>query len=227
MASFQQSVADIGGNMELEQAIHERRAIRKYNDRPVEKEIIIRIIEAGTWAPSACNVQGWKFIVINDVNIIRTIVKMGAATFLNSTKQAIMVLYDNQTDNLEYNDYIQSASACIQNMLLEAHSLGVGTCWVNNLPTKNKLRKLLSIPKQYSPIALISLGYYDQQINKRPRKCEVEENISYNTFDFNVEKKKNSFKLGLKRFARKIYKHLPFKNTLLRVVGKLEKKFDN
>ena len=152
---------------------------------------------------------------------------MGAATFLNSAKQAILVLYDNQTDNVEYNDYIQSASACIQNMLLKAHSIGVGTCWVNNLPTKNKLRNLLNIPKQYSPIALISLGYYEQQINNRPRKCPVEENVSYNLFDFNVEKKKNPFKLGIKRFARKVYKHLPFKKVLLKIVGKLEKKFDN
>lgn len=213
--------------MELDQAIRERRSIRKYSTTPVQKEIIHQIIEAGIWAPSACNIQGWKFIVIDEPQLLQQIAQMGAASFLTSVHQAILILYDNQTDNLEYHDYIQSAAACIQNMLLKAHSLKVGTCWINNLPKQNALRKLLAIPKHYSPIALITLGYYDQEINDRPRKYTVEEATSYNKFYSIQSNKKNAVLLSVKRIARRIYHVLPCKKYLLKIVNRIEKKFDN
>lgn len=212
--------------MELERAIYERRSIRKYTNKLIEKDTIEKIIEAGMWAPSACNVQGWKFIVLDDEKLIAKIVNMGAASFLKNVHQAVLVLYDNQTDNIEYNDYIQSASACIENMLLEAYNLNVGTCWVNNLPTKRKLRKLLNIPTQYSPIALVSMGYYNQEAHIMPRKYDVNKSIAYNTFRFECSKK-NVFLLWVKRIARKIYKIMPFKKTMMRIAGKFEKKFEN
>lgn len=213
--------------MELDQAIQERRSIRKYTEVPVQKEIIQQIIEAGIWAPSACNIQGWKFIVIDEAQLLRRIAQMGAASFLTSAHQAILVLYDNQTDNLEYHDYIQSAAACIQNMLLKAHSLKVGTCWVNNLPNKKTLRRLLAIPKHYSPIALITLGYYDQEINDRPRKYTVDEATSYNRFNCIQSNKKNTVLLSARRIARRIYHILPCKKYFLKIVDRIEKKFDN
>lgn len=215
--------------MELETALSERRSIRVYDkNKVVEKEIIEEIIAAGTWAPSACNVQGWKFIVIDDKNIFIEILKSGAATFLKNVSQAIFVIYDNRTDNFEYNDYIQSASACIENMLLKAHSLNVGTCWINNLPEKKRIKKILNIPWNYEPIAMISLGYYSQKVNRRERKYKIEELISYNKYDFPVEKKDSKYrKLQLRRFARKVYYKLPWKKTALKIAGKFEKKFDN
>ncbi len=215
--------------MDLENAIFGRRSIRFYDKtKMVEEAIIKEIIYAGTWAPSACNVQGWKFIVIDDKNVFDKIIKYGAATFLNSVNQAILVVYDNRTDNMEYMDYIQSAGACIENMLLKAYSLGVGTCWVNNLPEKKKLKKILNIPWNYEPIALISIGYNNQKINERQRKYKIDDLIAFNKFDFSVEKKDNKYyKLKIKRILRKIYYKLPCKNLLLKFVGKYEKKFDN
>lgn len=215
--------------MELEQAIYSRRSIRKYIDKPVEKEILEKIINAGMWAPSACNVQGWKFIVIDDKKVMNDIIENGAAAFLKNAHQAIVVLYDNQTDNTEYNDYVQSASACIQNMLLMAHSLSVGTCWVNFLPSKKKFRKILNVPSSYDPIALISLGYYDQKINDRPRKYPQNELIYWNKYDGSVAENKKGLKLRIKRIMRKVYFALPpsIKKKLGFILNKKEKKFDN
>lgn len=216
--------------MELEKAIITRRSIRKYSNRLVEKEVIEKIIEAGTWAPSACNVQGWRFIVIDDKSILNNIVNNGAATFLRNINQAIVVIYDNRSDNTEYSDYIQSASACIENMLLMATSLSVGTCWVNFLPSKSKLRKLLQIPPCFDPIALISLGYYDQELNERARKYEKEEIISWNKFNAAGESfGRNNISLNIKRLVRKIYFFLPItlKKKMSFILDKKEKKFDN
>lgn len=213
--------------MELWQAIRDRRSIRKYTSELVDQETIYKIIEAGIWAPSACNIQGWKYIVLDSPEVIKTIYKSGGASFLQNVKQAIVVLYENQTDNVEYQDHIQSAAASIQNMLLMAHSLKVGTCWVNNIPNKRILRKILNIPFSYDPIALITIGYYDYIPNDRKRKYSVQELISYNKFDFDIVSSKSRIKVAIKRFCRKIYKILPGKVALLKIVGRFEKKFDN
>lgn len=213
--------------MELDTVLSNRRSVRIYSDKRVEDSAIRQIIEAGTWAPSACNIQGWRFIVIDKKEIFSEILKHGAAAFLKSTNQAILVLYNNNTDNLMYSDYIQSASACIENMLLKAYSLGIGACWINNLPEKKVLRKLFNIPSHYDPIALVSIGYPVQQPNPRPRKHPLDEIIAYNMFSFNRTEGKGGVKLRVKRFARKIYYKLPLKSKLLKFVGKFEKKFDN
>ena len=213
--------------MELSNAIINRRSIRIYKPDKIDDSTIRKIIEAGTWAPSACNVQGWKFIVIDDSEIFNTLLRHGAASFLKSTQQAILVLYENTTDNLEYSDYIQSASACIQNMLLMAYSLGIGTCWVNNLPEKRVVRKIFNIPESYDPIALVSLGYRVNSPNNRNRKYTLDELIAYNHFSFTNCKVPADGKLYIKRIMRRVYYKLPCKKLLLKFVGKFEKKFDN
>ena len=213
--------------MELDLAIVGRRSIRKYIDKSVSEEVLRSIIQAGMWAPSACNLQQWKFIVIDDTYLFEKLYQMGTASFVKQARQAILVLYNNQTDNVEYSDYVQSASAAIENMLLKAHTLGVGTCWVNNLPNKRQLRHLLSIPSNYDPVALVTLGYYEQKVNERPRKYSLDEVIAYNGFTFDEVEKKAWWRVYLKRIARKVYKVMPCKPFLLKFIGKLEKKFDN
>lgn len=213
--------------MELDTAISGRRSIRKYTAKKVTEEELQNIIRAGVWAPSACNLQQWKFIIIDQPEIFEKLYQMGSASFIKQVKQAILILYNNQTDNLEYSDYIQSASAAIENMLLKAYSLNIGTCWVNNLPNKKQLRGLFSIPASYDPIALITLGYFEQKVNERPRKYDLDTMIAYNRFDFQEIEQKSWWKVYLKRIARKIYKIAPCKPLLLKFVGKLEKKFDN
>lgn len=170
--------------MDIEEAIFTRRSVRKYLDKPVEDEIISKIISAGFWAPSACNRQGWKFIVIKDKKIKEELVREGVI-HLKNPPAGIFVLYDKRNLNKEYQDHIQSGAAAIQNMHLMAHSLGIGTCWVAHLPRKKRLRRLLDIPWNYEPIALVTLGYYEKKPKAPKRKFEnVEELVCYNRFNF-------------------------------------------
>ena len=215
--------------MELEEAIYTRRSVRIYNDKPIPHELIEKIIDAGCQAPSACNIQGWKVIVIDDPTVMQKILENGAAHFLKKVKQAIVILYDNRSDNDEYQDYIQSASACIENMLLTAHSLSIGACWVNFLPSKRVMRNILNIPLWYEPIALISLGYYDQKLNDRPRKYQLRELISWNIYTGSESKQPKSMKLKVRKLARKVYLKMPpvCKKWAESYLDRKEKKFDN
>ena len=109
--------------MDLIKTIKTRRSVRFFLDKKISNGDLNKIIESATYAPSSCNMQGWRFIIIEDEKIIKKITEMDAAYFLNKPHMGILVLYDNRTDNLEYQDYIQSAAAAIQNMILTAHFL--------------------------------------------------------------------------------------------------------
>lgn len=215
--------------IELEVAIKNRRAIRKYNNELISEDEIKKIIEAGTYAPSACNIQGWHFIILNKDDLTKMIHKGGGATFLKNINQAILVIYDRTSDNTEYMDYIQSGVACIENMLLMACDMGIGTCWVNNLPRKSQMRKLLNIPWYFDPIGLVTLGRYNQKINERKRKYNVDDLISYSKYTGkDIHKPNRNFILmHIRRTMRKIYYIMPFKPLIIKLFGKLEKKFDN
>ena len=95
--------------MELKEIIKKRRSTRKFSNRAINKKQVEEIISMGTWAPTACDNQGWKFIVIDDMKIKEKIVAEGGAKLIEKAPIGILVLYNNQTDNLEYQDYIQSA----------------------------------------------------------------------------------------------------------------------
>ena len=194
--------------MDLDKAIKGRRSIRKFSDKKVDEKTIKLIIEAGIWAPSACNFQDWKFIVLDNKKLINKIIDLGGSVVIGNAPVGILVLYNNQTDNLEYLDYIQSASACIQNMLLKIYSLRLGGCWLCHLPDKKDLRKLLKIPNHYDPIAYIALGYPLVQPKPNKRKAPLQELIFYNRFNF-ITKKKDNLRLIFRRMLRRLYFKIP------------------
>lgn len=194
--------------MELWEAIKKRRSVRQFQNRPVDQGLIIKVIEAGMWAPSACNLQNWKFIVIDNQNLKEKLVDWGAAIFIKHAPMAILVLYDNRTANIEYQDHIQSAAAAIQNMLLAAISLELGTCWICQLPTKGRLRKLLKIPSTYDPIACIVIGYPAKEAKAVNRKGDMEAMVSWNEFS-GKSAEVNLLKVFIKRILLGIYYFLP------------------
>jgi len=145
--------------MELENLIKTRRSIRNFTNQQVDLELVKKIIESGIYAPSACNIQGWHFIIIKNQKIKNKIVDLGSSVIIKNAPIGILVLYDKRTKNTEYQDHIQSAAAAIQNILLSAHQYNLGTCWICHLPLKKKLKKLLEIDKYLDPIAYIVMGH--------------------------------------------------------------------
>jgi nitroreductase len=214
--------------MDLFEAIKNRRSIRVFEDRPVPEDLVKKIIEAGQWAPSACNRQDWKFIIIDSNKVKEKILKGTTAYFVVKAPLLVLVIYSNRTDNLEYKDHLLTAAMAIQNMQLAAYSLGLGSCCVNNLPIKSGLRKILNIPHHYDPVSLVCLGYPKVIPNPLKRKETLDQIISRNKFDFKDDFPSVDVKLQMKRIVRYIYYRLPaFPKKLLEPLArKFEKRFD-
>jgi len=192
--------------MELPEAIKARRSIRVFADKEVEKEKIQEIINLATFAPSNCNIQGWRFIIIDQDEIKGKIVNAGGAIIIKNAPVGILVVYDNQSKNYEYKDYIQSASAAIQNIHLAAKNYGLGSCWICHLPSHRVLRKLLNIPNCFTPIAYVILGYPKSEPVNVPRKYSLDQVMSYNTFSPHLAINKVSrLKIVIQKILVRIY----------------------
>lgn len=165
--------------------INSRRSVRNFTAEPVDKNLIAKIIDVATRAPSACNIQGWHFIAVDDEKIKQELVDRGGSIIIKNAPTGILVLYDNRTKDTEYNDYIQSAAAAIENLILAATYYELGSCWLCHLPTKRQLRKIFSIPSYFDPIAYILLGHKQKEPAEVPRKYKTEDLVSYNKFQPN------------------------------------------
>ncbi|MBI4847918.1 MAG: nitroreductase family protein [Nitrospirae bacterium] len=157
--------------MDIFESITTRRSIRKFTEAPVADEVIDRIIEAGTWAPSGMNNQPWKFGVIKD-NEIKT--KISTLTHYSkivlSSNALIAVFLDNSLSYDRTKD-CQAIGACIQNMLLTIHSMGLGAVWLGEiLKSKDSILKLIGGPQDLELMAVIALGYPAQKGGKGSRK---------------------------------------------------------
>jgi nitroreductase len=168
---------------DIDVLMRKRRSVRKYTEEMIPMDNIQEIIAAGLWAPTACNLQGQRFVYIDEPAVFEKISKAGAAHFLARCRQAILVLYNKRTDNIEYRDNILSAGAVIQNMLLKVGELGLGACWVCNLPAKKVMRKICDVPRAYDPVSLIALGYPADGQKEVCRKYDVSEILFINKYD--------------------------------------------
>lgn len=218
--------------MDTFETIKKRRSIRKYQDRKIDLKLLEEIVGAAAMAPSACNIQGWKFIVIDQQSIKDKIVKNGGSILIKNTPTGILVLYDNQTINSEYHDDIQSAAAAIENLMLAATAKNLGCCWICHLPKKNVLRKILKIPGNYSPIAYVLIGIPLTEPKNMARKYKLADIMSFNKFSADWPLTKiNPGLILTKKVLVKIYYLLPswLKKGLINnwLDKNIVKKFDN
>jgi nitroreductase len=173
--------------MDVLEAIKGRRSIRKFKKDPVDDAVVKKIIEAGIWAPSAGNLQSWEVIIVKKSE---TKEKLAAAAYLReflAEAPLIMVLcanphvcgssYNNRGRNLYC---IQDAACAGQNILLAAHALGLGACWVGAFD-EDLVSRILHFPSTLRPVALIPMGYPDENPLPPPRD-DLEEFIHYEGF---------------------------------------------
>jgi nitroreductase/ubiquinone/menaquinone biosynthesis C-methylase UbiE len=178
--------------MDLQTAIRERRSTRRFQSKEVEDYKIFKLINAAQWAPSACNKQVWEFVVVKDKKIKQRLVnEAGAISFLRESPVAIYVLYPKDVNPENYAN-IQSASAAIENILLTAHEIGIGAVWVGACGERDKVRKILNIPKGYLVVAAVFLGYPKERLPPPPRR-KINDIIHMNKCSFKDEKYSNIY----------------------------------
>jgi len=154
--------------MDALQAIKERRSIRQYSQEPISEDQLNQILEAGRWAPSRGNSQPWKFIVLNDAQIRKELADaIPTGTFLAQAPQGIAIVVDPEASKHPE----QEGAAATQNMLLAAHALGLGTCWISVRGTDwaKTAALVLGIPDEEWLISIVAVGH-STEAPEKPRK---------------------------------------------------------
>lgn len=147
--------------MELYEGLISRRSIRKYTGKKIDEEKIMAILKAGMYAPSARNRRPWHFIVIDDRKVMSRIMELHPyASMLSEASHAIVVCGDQKLENGP-GYYRLDCSAATQNILLAAHSLGLGAVWLGIEPRQERIEgisALMGLPPHVKPLSVISLG---------------------------------------------------------------------
>ncbi|MBW2989373.1 nitroreductase family protein [Candidatus Woesearchaeota archaeon] len=168
--------------METLECIRTRRSVRRYKDKLVGWDKITQLLEAGKMAPSAGNIQNWKFIVIRNEAVIK---KIAQASFdqdwMEDAPVHIVIAADPGKTERFYGARgkrlytIQGCAAAVENIMLAANDLGLGSCWIGAFD-ESKVKRALNMPEKISPQAIITIGHPDEKPNMPPR-VELEHQV--------------------------------------------------
>ncbi|HDI02679.1 MAG TPA: nitroreductase family protein [Candidatus Aenigmarchaeota archaeon] len=198
--------------MDVFEAIRGRRSIRNYEDKPVEPEKIGMLLEACRWAPSAGNRQPWEVIVVDDPEIIERLARASLDQMWMTTAPVILAMCMNM--NILKGTYgersemyaLESMGMAIQNIMLTAYSLGLGTCCVAAFE-EDEVMEILNCLKIIKPVALITVGYPAEE-PPAPERDDITSFSYYNSYGKHYEPKRPSIGRIKKKVKNKLIKTL-------------------
>jgi nitroreductase len=150
--------------LEFNEVLSKRRSIRKYKEVPVQRETILKILEAARIAPSASNKQPWHFIVVENKESIKQLAKSEWAA-----KAPLMIvgLADQEASTSWCGNDMGIA---FEHIALAVTNLGLGGCWMGQTGREDLIRKLLDIPERLKPVAVMPIGVPDESPPPKERK---------------------------------------------------------
>lgn len=157
--------------MDVLEAIKTRRSIRKYRKEKVPDDHVEKILEAGRWAPSASNTQPWNFIVLKDDKLKKDVAKSTTfGRFLAEAPLGICVVVDPRKSTHP----VEDGAIATQNMLLAAHSLGLGACWIGSYGStyEDEVKEILKIPREKRLLSIISIGFPTESPRSTRKKLD-------------------------------------------------------
>src|SRR3990170_235988 len=162
--------------MELSEAIKGRRSIRAFKKQDIPEKMVETLIEAARWAPSAGNIQPWEFVIVRKPAVKKKLAQASLnQTHVEEAPAVIVVCADEKRASMGYGIRgrtlycIQDTAAATQNILLTAYSLGLGTCWIGSF-NEDEAKEALNAPEGIRPVAMIPVGYPDENPMQRGRK---------------------------------------------------------
>jgi len=174
--------------------IKKRRSVRSYLDKPIPKKDLAKCIEAARLAPSACNAQPWKFIIVDEPKLKNKVTEKAfsgiysmnkfaggasALVVVISEKQKFASAIAGQFRGTKY--YLLDVGIACEHFILQAEELGIGSCWIGWFNEK-AIKKELNIPRQKKIDTVISLGYYRESEPRPKSRKPTEEMSSFNTY---------------------------------------------
>lgn len=172
--------------------VRRRRSIRRFLPQPVEREKILTCLEAARLAPSAENVQPWRFVVIDDPELKKKLTdKIFSGIYFPSrfaSQAPVLILILARLDFLANRlgrqiqhvaFYLIDIGIAGEHLVLQAEELGLGTCWIGWF-SHRQARKVLNIPKKYKIVCLIALGYYEKKPEKPRFRLSLEDIAWFN-----------------------------------------------
>ena len=161
-------------------AIEERRSIREYESTKVSDATIGRLIESARRAPSAGNLEPWRFIVVKREDIKHKLANAALGQdFIETAPVCIIVCAEPERSAAQYGERgaslycIQDTAAAVQNILLTATGYGLGSCWVGAFD-EAEVRQILGLSPDFKPVAILPVGYPAENPDETPRRSTDE-----------------------------------------------------
>lgn len=171
--------------MDILGIIKVRRSIRRFKSDPVPLEALIKLLEAARWAPSWSNTQCWRFIVVTDLELKRRMAEVLASNrgALAAGQAPIIIVTCAETGRAGYMQgqkvtdkdewYMFDVASALENLLLTACSLGLGTLHIGNFDPK-KIEEMLDVPDGFRVVVMTLVGYSDEE-PEPPARREIAE----------------------------------------------------
>ena len=139
--------------------ITSRRSVRKFTGEPVPEEAIEKILEAGRWAPSGLNNQPWRFALVRDETLRKEISQLTRYGRIVRAADLLIPVFLDKDKSYHREKDCQGIGACLQNMLLEIHSLGLGAVWLGEIIKSDvEIRGLLGLGSHLELMAVLAVG---------------------------------------------------------------------
>ena len=164
--------------MSLFDVILSRRSIRRYENKEIPQDTLDKIVEAGRQSPSAVNKQPYRFVIVTDSEIKKEL-KGLFSRFLENAP-IVIIGCANTKARLTGKWATVDTTIALENMVLAAWSLGIGSCWIGSF-NEQKIKELLKIPEDWKIVALVTFGYPAETPKPRKKK-PTNELFSFNQF---------------------------------------------
>ncbi|MFC1916035.1 nitroreductase family protein [Chloroflexota bacterium] len=181
--------------MVLLDLIKQRKSVRNFLDRPVERKKVMACLEAARLAPSACNSQPWKFIVVDDRQLKNKLCRAAFSgiysinAFCKKAPVIIVVISEKSKFIARIGElfrktkyYLIDIGIACEHFVLQAEDLGLGTCWIGWF-NEEATKSILNIPYRKKIDILIALGYYDKEkLGSEHNRDPLDEIASFNSY---------------------------------------------
>lgn len=159
-----------------------RYSVRSFENRPVEREKLLYVLEAARLAPSAVNFQPWKFVVLTEPENLKAVLDIYPREWVKTAPVIIMALGDHElawhrkSDGKDFMDI--DVAIAIDHLMLAAAEQSLGTCWICNFDF-DKCCKIFNLPENLEPVAFIALGYAIEDPSPEKKRKSMDQMVHW------------------------------------------------